>query len=100
MFFAPSKSRCKAKIWIMLVSNTSDYIEIKIQMPNPSQEPPASSKAQNEDFKDIDVLCTLKIKIESQNLDHGYIKDQWPYLNQYTDAKPQSETSSILQSPN
>merc|ERR1711954_297898 len=68
-------------------------------MPNPSQEPPASSKAPNEDLKDIDVLCTFKIKIESQNLDHGYIKDQQPYLNQYQDAKPQSVTSSILQSP-
>ena len=68
-------------------------------MPNPSQEPPASSKAPNEDFKDMDVLCTLKIKIESHKFDHGYIKDQWPYPNQYQDAKPQSGTSSILQSP-
>ena len=46
----------------------------KIKMPNPSQEPPASSKAPKEDLKDMDVLCTFKIKIESQNLDHGYIK--------------------------
>ena len=28
-----------------------------------------------------------------------YIKDQWPYPNQYQDAKPQSGTSSVLQSP-
>ena len=41
-----------------------------------SQEPPASFKAPNEDLKDMDVLCTFKIKIESQNLDHGYMKDQ------------------------
>ena len=41
----------------------------------------------------------LQIKIESQNLDHGYTKDQWPYSNQDPDAKPQSGTSSILQSP-
>ena len=59
-------------------------------MPNPSQEPPASPKAPNEDIKDIDVLCTLKIKVESQNLDHSRIKDQGPYPNQDKDAKPQS----------
>ena len=47
----------------------------------------------------MDVLCTFKIKIESQNSDHRPIKDQWPYLNQDQDAKPQSGTSRILQSP-
>ena len=60
----------------MAVSKTNDHIQINIKIPNPSQEPPASSKAPNEDLKDIDVLCTLKIKTESQNLDIGYIKDQ------------------------
>ena len=49
----------------MGISNTSDHIQIKIKMPNPSQEPPASSKAQNEDLKEMYVLCTFKIKIES-----------------------------------
>ena len=83
----------------MGVSKSSDHIQIKIKMPNPSQEPPASSKNPNEDLKDMDVLCTFKIKIESQNLDHGCIKDQRPYPNQDKDAKPQSETSNILQSP-
>ena len=68
-------------------------------MPNPSQEPPASSKAPNEDLKDKDLLCTFKIKILSQNVDYGCIKDQCPYLNKYEDAKPKSGTSSILQSP-
>merc|ERR1711954_38419 len=100
MLFAPSKSRERAKIWIMGVSETNDHIHVKIKMPNPSQEPPASSKAPNEDLKDMDVLCTLKIKIESQNSDHGYIKGQRPYPNQDHDAKPQSGTSSILQNPN
>ena len=57
----------------MGVSKTSDHIQIKIKMPNPNQEPPASYKAPNEDLKDMDVLCTFKIKIESQNLDHWYI---------------------------
>ena len=65
-----------AKIWIMATSKTSDHIQIKVKMPNPSQEPPASSKAPNEDLKDMNVLCTFKIKIESQNSDHRYIKDQ------------------------
>ena len=83
----------------MDVSKASDHIKIKIEMPNLSQEPSASSKAPNEDLKDMDVLYTFKIKIESQNLDHGCIKDQWPYLNLDQDAKPQSGTSSILQSP-
>ena len=31
--------------------------------------------------------------------DHGCIKDQQPYPNQDQDAKPQSGTSSVLQSP-
>ena len=61
---------------MLYVSRTSDYIQIKIKMQNTSQEPPASSKAPNEDLKDMDVLCTFKIKVESQNLDHGYMKDQ------------------------
>ena len=74
-------------------------IKINIKMPNPGQEPPATSKAPNQDLKDMDVLCTFKIKIESQNLEHGYIKDQWPYPNQDQDNKPKSGTSSILQSP-
>ena len=42
---------------------TSDHIQIKIKMPDPSQEPPAPSKLPNEDVKDMDVLCTFKIKI-------------------------------------
>ena len=70
----------------MDVSKTSDHIQIKIKMQNPSQEPPASSKAPNEDLKDMDVLCTFKIKIESQNLENGCIKDQWPYQIQDQDA--------------
>merc|ERR1711954_347709 len=75
----------------MVVSKTSDHIHIHIKNPNPSQEPPASPKAPNEDLNGMDVLCTFKIKIESQNLDHSCIKDQWPYPNQDQDAKPQSE---------
>ena len=83
----------------MSVSNTSDYIRINIKMLNPSQEPSASSKAPNQDLKDTDVLCTFKIKIESQKSDHGFIKDLWPYLNQDQEAKHKSGTSRIPQSP-
>ena len=45
-------------------------------MPNPKQGPPAASKAPNEDLKDMDNLCTFKIKIEIKKSDHGFIKDQ------------------------
>ena len=47
MFFAPSKSRWKAEIWIIGISKTSDHIQIKIKMSNPSHDPPMSSKAPN-----------------------------------------------------
>ena len=84
----------------MGVSKTSDHIQIKIKMPNPSQEPPASSKAPNEDLKDMDVLCTFKIKIESQNLDHGCVNDQWPYQNQDQHANPSQEPPVSSKAPN
>ena len=70
-----------------------------IKMSNINQEPPASLKALNHDLKDMDVLCIFKIKIGSQNLEHGSINDQWPYPNQDQDAKPQSGPPSILQTP-
>ena len=47
----------------------------------------------------MDNLCTIKIKVESQNLDNGCIKEQLPYLNHNQDAKPKSGNSSILQKP-
>ena len=93
------KIKIEGQILNMSVLSISDHIQINIKMPNPSQEPPASSKVPNEDLKDMDVLCTFKIKKENQNLDHDCIKDQWPYPNQDQDAKPQSGTSSIIQSP-
>ena len=49
----------------MGVSKISEHIQIRIKMPNPSQEPSASSKTPNEDLKDMNVLCTFKIKIKS-----------------------------------
>ena len=80
----------------MGVLKTSDHIPIKIKMKTPSQEPPASSKAPDEDLKHMDVLCTFKIKKERPNLEQGCIKDQWQYQNQDQDTKPNSGTSSIL----
>ena len=65
MIFAHKKSRQRAKIRNMGVSKTSDHIQFKIKMPNPSQGSPASSQVPNEDLKDMDVLCTFKITIES-----------------------------------
>ena len=94
-----SQSRERAKNRIIGIWKTSYHIQIKIKIANPSQEPPASSKVPNEDFKDMDVLCTFKIKIESPNLDYGCVKDQWLYPNKDKDPKSQSGTSSVLQSP-
>ena len=62
------------------------------------QEPPESSKAPNQDLKDMDVLGTFKIKMESHNSEHGCIKNQFLCPKQDQDAKPQSGTSDILQS--
>ena len=60
----------------MGVPKTSDHIKIRINMPNTSQVPPAFSKALDEDLRDMDVLCTFKIKIESQNFYHRCIENQ------------------------
>ena len=57
------KIKIEAKIWIMAVSKTSDLIKNKIKMPNPSQEPSASSKDPNQELKDMEILGTFKIKV-------------------------------------
>ena len=59
-------------------TKTSDHIQTNITILNLSQEPPVSFKAPNQDLEDMDLLWTFKIKKESQNLEHGYSKDQWP----------------------
>ena len=93
------KSRYRAKIQTIGLPKTSDHIQIKMEMPKPSQKSPASSKVQNKDVKDMDNLCTLEIKIHQQHFELGCMKDQWPYPNQDKDAKAQSGTSSVLQNP-
>ena len=70
-----SGKRSKNTPNVYFVPKTINDIQIKIKMANPSQEPSACLKAPNEDLNDMDVLCTFKMKIESQNLDHGCIKD-------------------------
>ena len=60
----------------MGIQKTIDYIQIKSKMQNPNQEHPAPTKAPNQDLKNMHVLCTFKIKIESQNLEPWFIKDQ------------------------
>ena len=51
----------------MGISKTSDHIWIKIKMSNHNQEYPASSNAQNQDLKDVDVFLHLLINSKSQN---------------------------------
>ena len=59
----------------MDVSKTTDHMFIKIKMPNPSQEVPASSKSPNEDLNNMDVLCTFKIRASIENVDVLKISD-------------------------
>ena len=60
----------------MGILKTCDHIQIKIKISNPSQGPPVTSKARNQDLKDMNVLCKFNIKKESHNLEHRCIKDQ------------------------
>ena len=95
MFIAPLKSKERGKIQNMDISKTSDHIQIRIKMPNSSQEPQASSKAPNKDLMDMNILGTFKIKIENQKSEHVCIKDHWSYPNKDQDNQPKSESSSI-----
>merc|ERR1711954_523775 len=82
------------------VSKTSDHIQIQIKMPNPSQEPSASSKAPNKDLKDMDVLCTFKIKIYSQNLDQGCINKSDHIKIKIMMPNPRQEPPASSKPPN
>ena len=76
-------------------TKTSDHIQINIMVQNPSQEPPASSKAPHDDLKDMDVLCIFKIKVEPIFRTGDYQRQQL-FINQYQDAKLQSGTYRVL----
>ena len=65
----------------MDVSKISDHIKIKIKMANPSQEPPASSKAPNKDPKGHG--CSLNL----QNQDKGLRFGIWVYQKSVTISK-------------
>ena len=72
----------------MGISKTSDHIQIKIKMPNPTQEPQAHTKAQNPDLKDIDVLCHVKFNIKRHNSENKFINGQLAYPNYDHDSSP------------
>ena len=82
----------------MGVSQTNECIQIKIKMPNYIEKLPDLPKASNQDLKIMDFSCTFIIKLENQQSECGCIKNQWLYSD--SNAKPQSGTSSILQSSN
>ena len=48
----------------------------------------------------MDVLCTFKIKIESQHSEHSCIKDQWPSENKIKIPTPSQEPSASSKAPN
>ena len=67
----------------MGVSMTSDHIQMKINMPNPDQEPPAPTKAQKNDSKDMDVQCsTIWTMVLSKTTDHIQIKKEMQNASQ------------------
>ena len=85
MYFAPLKSRERAEIQNMGVSKTSEYIQIKSQMPNLSQEPPMSFKALNQDYKDMDVFCSTEdythlMEINLSKINQTYNKPKLTYF--------------------
>ena len=79
---------------------TIDHIQINIKMPNPSQEPSASSKAPNEDLKDMEVLYIFKVKIDSQNSEHGCIKTNDHIRIKIKMPNPSQEPSSSSKNQN
>ena len=58
-----------------------------------NQEPPASSKAPNENIIDMEVISTFQINLE---WDKRSIKSQGLYSSHDQDAKPKSESFSLL----
>ena len=81
-------------------SKTIDLIQIKIKMPNPSHEPPASFKTPTQDLEDMDVLCIFKFKMENHNLEHGCIKDQYNDKIQIKIPNPSQEMPTSSKAKN
>ena len=98
MFFAPSEPLFRAKFGTYVFQRQLIISKSRSRYQIPVKNLKHPRKSQIQDFKDMDVLCTLKFKIESQNSEHRCNKDQWLYENKGQDANPQSGTSNILQS--
>ena len=58
-----------------------------------------SSKASFEDLKDMDFLCTFKIKIESKLFEQGCISNQWLFQNQVNIPNPSQEPPVFSKAP-
>ena len=84
----------------MSISKFGDHIEINIKMQKPSQEHPASSRAPNKDVKDMDVLCTFRINIESHNLDPLFTKDNDHIQIKIEMQNPSQEAPESSKAPN
>ena len=100
MFFAPSKSRQRAIIRIMGVSKTNDHIQIKIKMPNPSQEPPASSKAPNEELKEWIFFAPSKSRQRAKIWIKGISKTSYCIQIKFKMPNPSQEPTASSKSPN
>ena len=61
-------------------SKTNDHIQIKIKLPNPSQEPPASSKPQ------IKTRAKIQNMGVSKTIDNIQIKTKMPNPSQESPA--------------
>ena len=79
-------------------SKVPDLIQIKIKMPNPIEEHPASSKAQMRTWRTW-MFFTPSNQDREPIFYHWCIKDPWPYPIQDQYAKPQSGSFIILQMP-
>ena len=91
--FGPSISFEKTNIWIRSLSEFENHIKNIIKIPNPNMEPPPSSKAPNQDSKNMEVLCTFKRYLECLQLDGGSINDD-------QGVKSHSRNSCIPKAPN
>jgi len=72
----------------MDISKTSVHVQNKMKIPYPSQQPPASSIASNQDLKDMDVLYTFKIKRESKIWIMGVSKTNGPLQTKIKTKNP------------
>ena len=89
----------------MGVSKTSDHVQIKIKMPNPSQEPFSILQSPQKDLKDMAVLCTFNIKAKiwnmtvSKTIDHIQIKINIPNTSQEHPASFTSPNQDFVLAP-